>query len=123
MQPMIVPQLKHLGSCNGHHISNAAKYGVNAMDEDIKEVLVNVFFDIGGAKGKGVKQKHHYERLAKEKKRQIKALTKFGATEFPSFWNCADPVLCTWDYLFEYYSTVTKPTKRQKFNFLCNRSL
>ena len=110
----IVPQLKLLGSCNGHHISNAAKYGVNALDEDIKEVLVNVFFDIGGAKGKGVKKKHHYERLAKQKKRQIKALKKFGATRFRSFRICADPVLCNWDSLFDYYSTVTKPTERQK---------
>ena len=113
----VVPQLKLLGSCNGHHISNAAKYGVNALDEDIKEVLVNVFFDIGGAKGKGLKKKHHYERLAKQKKRQIKALKKFGATRFRSFRICADPVLYNWDSLFDYYSNVTKPMEQQK-NFI-----
>ena len=64
----IVPQLKHLGSCNGHHINNAAKYGVNALDEDIKEVLVNVFFDNGGAKGKGVKKKHTTKGFPRRKR-------------------------------------------------------
>ena len=51
----LVPQLKDLGSCNDHHIGNAATHGVETLDEDVKEALVNIYFDIGGAKGKGLK--------------------------------------------------------------------
>ena len=53
-----VPDLKDLGSCNDHHIGNAAQKGVESFDEDVKEVLVNVYFDLGGAKGKGLKKKN-----------------------------------------------------------------
>ena len=109
-----VPQLKPLGSCNGHHISYAAKYGVNVLDADIKEVLVNVYFDIGGGKGKGLKKKHQYERIAKKKARKLKALKKFGSTRFRSFRICVEPILCNWDSLLDYYTSVSKPTERQK---------
>ena len=70
--------IKDLGSCNDHHIGNAAQKGVESFDEDVKEVLVNVYFDIGGAKGKGLKKKKNFEALAKKKGRSVVALKKFG---------------------------------------------
>ena len=56
-----VPQMKDLGSCGGHHISNAMMHATEAFDKDAKEALVNIFFDIGGAKGKGLKKKKEFE--------------------------------------------------------------
>ena len=50
------------------------------MDEDVKEVLVNIYFDLGGAKGKGLKKKHHFEKMAENKGRKLKAFCKFGST-------------------------------------------
>ena len=77
----MVPQLKDFGSCNDQHLGNAAQ-GCEALDDDVREVLVNIYFDLGGANGKGLKKKHEYERLAREKGRKLKALRKFGGTRF-----------------------------------------
>ena len=110
----VVPQLRDLGSCNDHHISNAAKKGLEVFDPDIKEALVHIYFDIGGATGKGLKKKRAFEGKAKAKKRRIKALRKYGSTRFRSYRICTDPVLFNWESIFEYYSTVQKPTERQK---------
>ena len=41
--------LKDLGACNGHHISNSMQHGAMAFAANVKEVLVNIFFYIGGA--------------------------------------------------------------------------
>ena len=108
-----VPQLKDVGSCNDHHISNAGKYGVEAFDNDVKEVLVNVYFDIGGAKGKGLKKRKNYQAIVKAKHRKLKALKKFGSTRFRSFRRCITPILFNWDTLIDYYSALSKPTSRQ----------
>ena len=109
----LVPDLKDLGSCNDHHIGNAAKKGVEDFDEDVKEVLVNVYFDLGGAKGKGLKKKKHFERLAKAKGRKVVALKKFGATRFRSYRISSSPVIRNWSCLVDYYTSVDKPTDRQ----------
>ena len=108
-----VPQLKDVGSCNAHQISNAGKYGVEAFDNDVKEVLVNVYFDIGGAKGKGLKKRKNYQAIAKAKHRKLKALKKFCLTRFQSFRTCISPILFNWDMLIDYYSSLSKPTSRQ----------
>jgi hypothetical protein len=71
-----IPQLKDFGSCNDHHIGNVAQAGVEAFDEDVKEALVNIYFDIGGAEGKGLKKKKVFEEIAKSKGRKIVALRK-----------------------------------------------
>ena len=83
------------------------------MDEDVKEVLVNVYFDLGGAKGKGLKKRRDYEKLAGEKGRKLKALRKFGGTRFRSFRICIDPILFNWDALVDYYASLEKPTPQQ----------
>ena len=107
-----VPQLKDVGSCNDHHISNAGKYGVEAFNNDVKEVLVNVYFDIGGENGKGLKKRKNYQAIAKAKHRILKALKKFGSTRFQSFRTCISPILFNWDTLINYYSSLSKPTSR-----------
>ena len=110
---VLVPELKDLGSCNDHHIGNAAQRGLEALDEDIKETLVNIYFDIGGAKGKGLKKKKAYEKIAKDKRRKLFALKKFGSTRFRSYRISTAPILHNWNTIVAYYSSVTKPTARQ----------
>ena len=113
-----VPDLRDMGSCNAHHLGNAAKHAVNAFDEDIKPALVNIYFDIGGAKGKGLKKKHQYEGIAKAKHRKLSAIKKFGETRFRSFRLCASPIIRNWDTIVDYYaqvlSTTRSPSKRQE---------
>ena len=109
----IVPQLKDTGSCNGHHVSNSAKHGVDAFDQDIKPALVDIYFDIGGAKGKGLKKKHDFEGIAKAKHRKLKAIKKFGETRFRSYRLCTTPILDNWNTIVEYYTSVKKPSQRQ----------
>ena len=50
-------QFTDMGSCNDHHLCNAMKHGVDKLDEDITQALMNIYQDIGGAKGKGLKKK------------------------------------------------------------------
>ena len=50
-----IPQLMNPGSCNDHHLSNAMKHAVEAFDTDIQRALVNIYMDVGGAPGRGLK--------------------------------------------------------------------
>ena len=52
-----VPGIVDLGSCNDHHLANSMKHGVEAFDSDVPNILVNIFIDLGGAKGYGLKKK------------------------------------------------------------------
>ena len=74
---------------------------------------MNIYFDIGGAKGKGLKKKHNYEKIAKEKGRKLKALHQFGSTRFRSYRICIEPILFNWETIVDYYSSLDKPTPRQ----------
>ena len=52
-----IPQLRSTGSCNGHNLANALKHASEKFNPDIKLALVDLYQDIGGAKGKGLKKK------------------------------------------------------------------
>ena len=62
-----VPQIKDDSSCHLHHFSNTAQHSVNAFDPDIKQVLVDTYFDLGGAPGKGLKKQKDFIKVCKEK--------------------------------------------------------
>ena len=51
-----VPQLSSMGSSNAHNISNAMMHGVLVADPDMKEALVDVYFDLGGGQGEGAEE-------------------------------------------------------------------
>ena len=51
------------GSCTDHHLSNAMKHAVDAFDPDIERALVNIYMDVGGAPGRGLKRKKHFEKI------------------------------------------------------------
>ena len=103
---VLVPELKDLGSCNDHHIRNAAQRGLESFDEDIRETLLNIYFDIGGAKGKGLKKKKAYEKIAKDKGRKLLALKKFGSTRFCSYQISTASILHNWNTIVDNYSSV-----------------
>ena len=58
-----IPQLVDFGACNDHRICNALQYGVTAFDPGMEPALVNIYIDLGGAKGKGVKKKKEFEAV------------------------------------------------------------
>ena len=75
-----VPQLSSLGSSNAHNIANAMMHAVTSADPDMKQALVDVYFDLGGAKGKGLKKRKEFQALAAEMGIELKAFLKFVST-------------------------------------------
>ena len=103
---VLVPELKDLGSCNDHHIGNVAQRGLESFDENISETLFNIYFDIGGSKGKGLKKKKAYKKIAKDKGRKLLALKKFGSTRFCSYQISTASILHNWNTIVDNYSSV-----------------
>ena len=109
-----IPQFIDFGSCNDHHIANGLKHGVSEYDTDIQQALVNVYMDIGGAKGKGLKKKKEFEELCSSIGLTPQQFKKFCSTRFRIIRECIKPVLSNWDGIVLYYSQVTKSTERQQ---------
>ena len=113
-----VEDMKDLGACNGHHISNAMKWGVRAFDEnsdpEVEDVLVDLFEDIGGSKGKGTKKMKEFIQTCKAIGLDPRKIKRFLNTRYRAFKLCLEPVLHNWQGLVKYYKEVKKPTDRQK---------
>ena len=60
-----IPELRSTGACKSHHIANAMKHASNKFNPDIQQALVDVYQDIEGARGKGLKKKKEYEKVAR----------------------------------------------------------
>ena len=113
------PQVLDFGSCNGHHLGNAARHGCNSIKvtehyENLYEVFIDVVCDIGGAPGKGLKKKEEFEQLAKSKGRTLKPFKTYGGTRFKGYTSCITPILFNWETLNDYYSSLKTPSKRQE---------
>ena len=108
-----VPQLKDVGSCNDHHVGNAFKYAVFAFDEDCHEALVDIYQDIGGAKGKGLKKKKAFEAVCQKYSVSPISFKKLCTTRFRSYVIALNPVLSNWHCILVYYRTAKKLTARQ----------
>ena len=93
-----VPGFKEVGSCNDHHIGNAFEYGVKP--------LVNIFFDLGGAKGKGLKKKKAFEAVCHKLGVQPVPFKKLCTTRFRSYVIALKPELVNWYAIVEYYKSV-----------------
>merc|ERR1712155_458577 len=109
------PQVIDLGSCNDHHLGNAARHGCGKIkvSEDydtLPEMFIDLYYDLGAAPGKGNKRKKSFEKLAKDKGRQIKAFHKYGATRFKGYCICIEPIIFNWENLYDYYDNVEEPT-------------
>ena len=110
----IVPQCYDLGSCNDHHISNALKHAVESFDSDRQQALVNIYCDLGGAKGRGLKRKKAFEIVCQEKGIIPIPFKQFCSTRFRSVRECLKPVLFNWEALVQYYAKLKSSTDRQK---------
>ena len=109
-----VPQLSSLGSSNAHNISNAMMHGVTKADPNMKEALVDLYQDIGGAKGKGLKRQKECLKVAGEMGYDFKHINRFVSTRFRTLRHCIEPVLHNYPVLVKYYKSVKKPTPRQQ---------
>ena len=92
-----VPQFVDMGSCNDHHISNALKHRVKEFDSDIQESLVHIYMDIGGAKGRGLKEKKEFEAVCESIGLKPMPFKKFCSTRFRIIRDCIKPVLHNWE--------------------------
>ena len=108
-----IPELMNPGSCTDHHLSNAMKHAVEAFDPDIERALVNVYMDIGGAPGRGLKRKKHFEKICGDLGISPTSIKKFCTTRFRSVRTCLKPVLHNWNGIVKYYEHLKKPSPRQ----------
>lgn len=109
-----VHQLSSLGSSNAHNICNAMSHGVTACAPDVKEALVDLYMDLGGAKGKGLKKKKAFERLARSMGISIMTFKRFVQTRFRSLRTCIEPVLHNYLVVVAFYKDLKKPSPRQQ---------
>ena len=113
------PQVIDLGSCNDHHLGNAARHGCGKIkvSEDydtLPEMFIDLYYDLGAAPGKGNKRKLKFEEIAKAKGRKLKAFHKYGNTRFKGYKICIEPILFNWENIIEFYTTVEEPSARQE---------
>ena len=110
-----IPQLKSDGSCNLHHMSNAEQHATTEFDPDIKKALVDTYYDLGGAPGKGVKKQKDFIKICKNDLGfEPLPILEFVTTRWSSLPTCIKPILHNYDGLVKYYKTLKSPTDRQK---------
>ena len=109
-----VPELQQTGQCNAHNLSNTMQYAVENFDEDMKLVCVNIYQDLGGAKGFGLKKVHEFKSGCKSVGFEAASFKQFVQVRFRSIRNCLGPIIYNFDALVNYYSNLKKPTERQK---------
>ena len=51
-----VPELQETGRCNAHNLSNTMQFAVENFDPNLKLSCVNVYQNLGGATGFGLKK-------------------------------------------------------------------
>ena len=76
-------------------------------------MLVDLFEDVGGAKGKGTQKMKEFLKTCKAIGLQPKKIKRFVPTRFRAYRLCLDPVIFNWEGLVKYYKEVKKPTDRQ----------
>ena len=109
-----VPQLVSTGSCNSHNCSNTMQHSTEAFDVDMKNALVDLHQDLGGAKGRGLKKKKEFEAVCKSIGLDPVPIKRFVSTRFRTLRYCIKPVLDNFVGIVQYYKSVKKPTVRQK---------
>ena len=109
-----VPQLVSTGSCNSHNCSNTMQHSTEAFDADMKNALVDIHQDLGGAKGRGLKKKKEFEAVCRSIGLEPMPIKRFVSTRFRTLRYCIKPVLDNYLGIVAYYKSVKKPTVRQK---------
>ena len=83
-------------------------------DPDMKEALVDLYYDIGGAKGKGLKKQKECLKVVEEMGHNFSPIKRFVSTQFRTLRYCIEPVLHNFPVLVKYYAGLKKPSPRQK---------
>ena len=110
-----IPQIKADGSCNLHHMGNTAQHATTAFNPDIKQALVDTYFDLGGAVGKGLKKQKEFIKICKEKCGfEPQPILEFVSTRWLSLPTCIKPILHNYIGIVKYYESLKKPTERQE---------
>ena len=109
-----VPDLHVTGQCSAHNLSNALQYAVEGFDPDIKPVCVDVYQDLGGAKGQGLKRKKEFEILCNSIGHIALPFKKFVNVRFRTIRGCHEPILGNYEAMVKYYSSIKKPKGRQE---------
>ena len=107
-----VEQLHHTGSCNGHNLNNTMQHAVEAFDSDMKHAMVDIYQDLGGAKGRGLKKKREFESSCLKRGHQPQPFSKFINVRFRSIRTCLKPVIHNFDEIVHYYADVKKNGKK-----------
>ena len=109
-----MPELSSFGSKNAHNLSNAKMHGVTAAFPDVDEALVDLYQDLGGAKGRGLKKKKQFEELVLAMGVKVSAFKRIVSTRFRTLRTCIRPALAMFLVIVAYYKGVKKPSPRQK---------
>ena len=74
---------------------------------------MNIYIDLGGAKGKGVKKKKEFEAVCQSIGLKPVPFKRFVSTRFRIIRLCLQPVLESWEGIQRYYNSLKKSTERQ----------
>ena len=74
---------------------------------------MNIYIDLGGAKGKGVKKKKEFEAVCPSIGLKPVPFKRYISTRFRIIRLCLKPVLENWEGIQRYYNSLKKPTERQ----------
>lgn len=66
---------------------------MKAFDPDLEEVLVHLYMDIRGAKGRGIKRKYAFEDVCKSIDLQPVPIKRYVSTRFCILRDCIIPVV------------------------------
>ena len=109
-----IKDLHFTGSCSGHNLANVMKHACDSFDEDLKESLVDLYQDVGGAKGKGLKKMKEFKKLCESRGHNFKPFKRFVSTRFRTLQYCIEPALHNFEEIVLYYKSLKKPSPRQK---------
>ena len=100
-------------TCTDHHLCNSEKHATTALDSDLEQVMVNLYEDVAGAKGRSQKSRHLFKESARRVGIKPVAVPEMCATRFRGIRHCVSSALKNCSAIKEYYSSLKKLTPRQ----------
>ena len=107
-----IPQLHYTGSCNGHNLNNSMQKGVESFDPDMTKALVDLYEELGGSKGKGLKKMHEFQESCLARGHNPKPFKKFINVRFRSIRTAIEPVIYNFDELVHFFKVMKKNKKK-----------
>ena len=82
-----VKECHYTGSCNRHNLGNTLGHALEAFCSDTKHMFVDIYEDLGGAKGKGTKKMKEFENFCLSRGVVAKPFKKFISVRFRALEN------------------------------------